>query len=51
MSGLGLISAENLAMQYADRVMVLNQGHSMACDAPEKALNPELIREVFKIEV
>lgn len=41
----------NLAMQYADRVMVLCHGHSLACDVPEKAFLPELIREVFKIKV
>ena len=41
----------NLAMQYADRVMVLYHGHGVACDVPEKALIPELIREVFDVEV
>lgn len=40
----------NLAMQYADRVMVLYHGHSVTCDVPEKALIPELIREVFKVD-
>ncbi len=41
----------NLAMQYADRVMILYHGHSVACDVPEKALIPELVREVFGIRV
>jgi iron complex transport system ATP-binding protein len=53
-AGLGVLVALhdlNLAMQYADRVMVLYHGHCVACDAPEKALVPELIREVFQIEV
>ncbi len=41
----------NLALQYADRVMVLYHGHSVACAAPEQALIPELVREVFGIDV
>ncbi len=53
-AGLGVLVVLhdlNLAMQYADRVMVLYHGHGVACDVPEKALVPELIREVFQIEV
>lgn len=53
-AGLGvlvILHDLNLAMQYANRVMVLYHGHSVACDVPEKALIPELIQEVFKIEV
>jgi iron complex transport system ATP-binding protein len=52
-AGLGVLVVLhdlNLAMQYADRVMVLYHGHSMVCDTPEKALVPSLIREVFQIE-
>ena len=41
----------NLAMQYADRIIMLYHGHCVACDVPEKALIPELIREVFKVDV
>jgi iron complex transport system ATP-binding protein len=53
-AGLGVLVVLhdlNLAMQYADRVMVLYHGHCVACDVPEKALIPALIREVFKIEM
>lgn len=41
----------NLAMQYADRAMVLYHGHSVACDAPERAFIPGLLQEVFGIDV
>ncbi len=53
-SGLGVLVVLhdlNLAMQYADRVMILYHGHSVAFDAPERAFIPELIREVFKVDV
>lgn len=53
-AGLGILVVLhdlNLAMQYADRVMVLYHGHGVACDAPNGALRPELIREVFQVEV
>ncbi len=41
----------NLAMQYADRVMVLHQGHNIALGAPEEVLQPQLVREVFRVEM
>jgi iron complex transport system ATP-binding protein len=53
-AGLGVLVVLhdlNLAMQYADRVLVLYHGHGVACDKPEKALIPELIREVFEVEM
>jgi iron complex transport system ATP-binding protein len=53
-AGLGVLVVLhdlNLAMQYADRVLVLYHGHCVACDEPEKALIPELIREVFKVDM
>ncbi|PWU06744.1 MAG: heme ABC transporter ATP-binding protein [Verrucomicrobia bacterium] len=41
----------NLAMQYADRVMILHHGNNAACDSPEKALQPELIRRIFAVKM
>ncbi len=53
-SGLGVLVVLhdlNLALQYADRVMVMYHGHSVACDVPSRALIPELVREVFNVDV
>lgn len=41
----------NLAMQYADRVMVLHEGSNIVCEVPERALHPQLIRKVFNVDV
>lgn len=41
----------SLAARFADRVLVLHQGRVVAHDAPDKALSPSLVREVFRMEV
>jgi iron complex transport system ATP-binding protein len=51
-SGLLVVSVThdlNLALQFADRVVVLNEGHVMADGAPRTVLNPELIGSVFGV--
>jgi iron complex transport system ATP-binding protein len=39
----------NLALQYADRVLVLDRGASVALGPPAEVLTPERIRNVFKV--
>lgn len=41
----------NLAALYADRVAVLSQGRLAALGTPEDVLMPEMIREVFGLQV
>ena len=41
----------NLAAQYADRILILKNGRSIAFDSPKKVLNERVIREAFGIEV
>ena len=41
----------NLAMQYADRVLVLQQGKQVANGYPAQVLTPECIQEVFDLPV
>lgn len=41
----------NLAAQYADKILVLKGGKLFAFDEPKKVLTPNLIQEVFGIEV
>lgn len=41
----------NLAAQYSDKVMILQNGRKIAFDTPKKVLTKELIREVFGVEV
>jgi iron complex transport system ATP-binding protein len=53
-AGLGILVVLhdlNLAMRYADRVMVLRDGCNMACGTPEEVFQPPLIREVFNVEM
>ncbi|MFN4309719.1 MAG: heme ABC transporter ATP-binding protein [Ferrovibrio sp.] len=40
----------SLAHRYADRLLVLRSGRAVAIDAPQQALAPELIRNVFAVE-
>lgn len=39
----------NLASLYADRLMVMKKGKSVACGEPARVLTAELIQEVFEI--
>ena len=48
---LAVLHDLNLAGAYADRVMVMPEGRLVASGAPEEALRPELLSEVFNQEV
>lgn len=48
---LAIIHDLALAMRFADRVVVMNEGRIVANDAPALALTPERIAEVFGISV
>ena len=41
----------NLAAEFADRVLLLLKGQTLAMGAPKEVLTPELLREVFEIRV
>jgi iron complex transport system ATP-binding protein len=41
----------NWAARYADRAAVLSKGHLVACGPPAEIFTPELIREVWGVEV
>ena len=41
----------NLAVRFADRIVVLHRGTKVADDIPEKTVTDELIRNVFEIDV
>ncbi len=41
----------NLAAHYADKVLLLNQGHQESMDVPEKVLTKEIIKKVYDIDV
>ncbi|HEY0003334.1 MAG TPA: ABC transporter ATP-binding protein [Pyrinomonadaceae bacterium] len=41
----------NLAAEFADRVVMLKHGRTLAQGAPREVLTPELLREVFEIRV
>lgn len=40
----------NLAAQYADKILILQNGRKIAFDTPKKVLNKENIRDVFGVE-
>lgn len=51
--GVGILAVLhdlNLAVRYADRLMVLHRGRVHAEGTPEQALTAEVIREVYQIE-
>jgi iron complex transport system ATP-binding protein len=48
---LAIIHDLALAMRFADRVVVMNEGRIVANDTPSLALTPERIAEVFSISV
>jgi iron complex transport system ATP-binding protein len=41
----------NLAAEFADRVLLLLEGRTLATGSPQEVLTPELLREVFAIQV
>lgn len=41
----------NLAAQYADKIMILQNGKKIAFDTPKNVLNTKTIREVFGVDV
>jgi len=41
----------NLAVRFADRIVVLHRGAKVADDIPERTVTDDLIRTVFEIEV
>lgn len=52
--GLTVIAALhdlNWAARYADRAAVLSQGRLVACGPPHEVFTPELVREVWGVEV
>lgn len=48
---LAILHDLNLAAQYADRVLMLSEGHIIACDSPAKALTCDTIRAAYGHEV
>ena len=41
----------NLAAQFADRILLMKNGKALRSGKPEEVLTPELLREVFDVEV
>ena len=41
----------NLAAQYADRVVILNQGHDVAAGMPADVFTPDIIQQTFDLPV
>jgi iron complex transport system ATP-binding protein len=41
----------NLAAEFADRVLLMKEGHAIASGPPSEVLTRELLREVFDLEV
>jgi iron complex transport system ATP-binding protein len=41
----------NLAAEFADRVLLIKDGRAIATGTPREVLKPELLREVFEIQV
>jgi len=41
----------NVAALYADRVLLMKDGHAIACGAPEAVLTTTNLREVYDTEV
>ena len=40
----------NQAARYSDRIMVINNGNLCNLDSPEKILNKDMLREIFRID-
>lgn len=45
-----LVHDLNLAGSHCSKVLLLDQGRIVACDAPERVLRPELIEQVYKVK-
>jgi len=41
----------NLAAAYCDRLYLLDAGRLVACGAPQDVLTPELLRQVYRVDV
>ena len=41
----------NLAAEFADRVLLIKDGHMVATGPPREVLTPEMLCEVFEIQV
>ena len=41
----------NLAAEFADKVLLMKEGKSVAAGKPEDVLTPELLREVFEVKI
>jgi iron complex transport system ATP-binding protein len=41
----------NLAAQYADQIMLLKQGTTVAAGEPQAVLTPDLLKQVFEVDV
>jgi iron complex transport system ATP-binding protein len=48
--GVVVLHDLNLAARYCDRLVLIDQGHTIATGAPEDVLQEETIREVFAVE-
>ncbi len=40
----------NLALQFCDKIIVLNKGELVTCGKPREVITPELLRDVFHVE-
>jgi iron complex transport system ATP-binding protein len=41
----------NLAAEFADRVMLLKDGRAIASGPPHEVLTPELLQEIFGLQI
>ena len=41
----------NLASEFADRVVLMKEGRTIAMGSPQEALTPELLRKIFDLQV
>ncbi len=48
---VGVLHDVNLAMSFADRFLLLKDGHAVACGPPTEALTPARLGEVFDMDV
>lgn len=48
---VGVLHDFNLALGFADRMLLMSQGEAVACGSAREALRPERLQEVFGIDV
>ena len=48
---VGVLHDLNLALGFADRMLLMSQGEAVACGSAREALRPERLQEVFGIDV